>query len=290
MTPALIVALAVAAPSPYRVSWPVDGGVTAALVLAQPLPRLIPAGSAQPWTSQLLPIDERVKANFSAAAAHRSDMLAMMTVALPLAVQLGAGWGEQLGQASLVYAQAITGTLLLTDTVKRLVRRPRPYVSSDDPAVQAFVEREGDDAYLSFFSGHSSMCFAAAVASGYLFGLRSPSKEARAVVWGAQLSLASATANLRVLAGRHFYSDVIAGALVGTGVALGVVRLHDRAGYRPSGLEWGAMGAGLAAGVVATQLASYPRSVVVPLQEASAIVPVPMVFEHGAGLGLAMAL
>jgi len=286
----LIAALALAAPSPYRVSWPVDGAVAGALVLAQPLPRLLPTGAPTRWTSELVPFDEGVKSNFSAAAALRSDVLGVLTVALPLAVQVGAGWGEQLGQASLIYAQAITGTLLVTDVVKRLVHRPRPYVYGADPAIQAFADGEGDDAYMSFFSGHSASTFAAAVAGGYLFGLRSPSKRGRALVWGGQLALASATANLRVRAGRHFYSDVIVGAVVGTGLALGIVRLHDRAGYRPSGLEWGAMGAGLVAGVVATQIPSYPRSVTVPLAEASVVVPIPLVFDHGAGLGLATAL
>lgn len=290
MAAILLAALALAAPSPYRVSWPVDGAVAGALVLTRPLPKLLPTGTPARWTSELLPFDEGAKSNFSAAAALRSDVLGTMAVALPLAVQVGAGWGEQLGQASLIYAQAITGTLLVTDVVKRLVHRPRPYVYGDDATIQAFAEREGGDAYLSFFSGHASSTFAAAVAGGYLFGLRSSSQRARALVWGAELALASATANLRVRAGRHFYSDVIVGAAVGTGLALGIVRLHDRGGYRPSGLEWGAMGAGLVAGVLATQIPSYPRTVTVPLAEVSAVVPIPLVFEHGAGLGLATAL
>ena len=53
-------------------------------------------------------------------------------------------------------------------------------------------------------------------------------------MWGFELALAGATANLRTRAGRHFYSDVIVGAIVGAGVGFAVPRLHGGPAYTPS--------------------------------------------------------
>ena len=40
-------------------------------------------------------------------------------------------------------------------------------------------------------------------------------------------ALASGVAALRVVAGKHYPSDVLVGALMGTGVSLGVLKLHE---------------------------------------------------------------
>jgi hypothetical protein len=60
---------------------------------------------------------------------------------------------------------------------------------------------------------------------------------------------ASGTAHLRVRAGKHFYSDVVVGALVGTAVGIGIPWLHGSR-YSPSVGELGAGGAGLVLGTL----------------------------------------
>ncbi len=277
---------------PYRVSWAADGAVTGAALLAAPLTRAIPAPATAPWTRQILPIDDAVEHNFSARAASLSDGLASVTLVVPLAAQAGFGLDEHTGQAALGYAEALAVNELLTGTVKRLVGRPRPYTYDPDPRIRAYAEREGSDAYFSFWSGHASTSFTAAVAGAYLFALRSGDERARAALWGLELAVATATAGLRVRAGKHFYSDVIVGALVGSALGFGAVRLHDRrnGAYRPGGWEWAAMGAGVAAGALASGLAPLERSVVEPLNEAAGPTVVPMAVPGGGGLALALAL
>ncbi|HEY6461118.1 MAG TPA: phosphatase PAP2 family protein, partial [Polyangiaceae bacterium] len=51
-----------------------------------------------------------------------------------------------------------------------------------------------------------------------------------ALVCGGALVLAATTATLRVVSDQHYASDVIAGALVGTAIGLGVPALHYSGG------------------------------------------------------------
>ena len=59
-------------------------------------------------------------------------------------------------------AETLATTLVLTQVVKHLVRRPRPFTfvmsAADSPEVEF-------DATLSFYSGHTAMAFASAVAA-----------------------------------------------------------------------------------------------------------------------------
>src|SRR5690606_33006164 len=75
----------------------------------------------------------------------------------------------------------------------------------------------------------------------------------RAAIWGIELALAGATANLRARAGKHYYSDILVGAVVGAGVGIGVPLLHGGDGA-PSGPELLAGSAGLLIGVATSQL------------------------------------
>jgi len=109
------------------------------------------------------------------------------------------------------------------------------------------------DAHLSFYSGHSSTSFAAAVSGAFLFAEGAPDEASRCVMWATEFALAAATANFRVRAGKHYYSDVLVGALVGS--ALGVsVPLLSGASYAPTALEYASMGGGLVVGATLSQI------------------------------------
>jgi len=176
-----------------------------------------------------------------------------------------------------------------------LVQRPRPYTYNSHEKIQRFTEKEGKDSCLSFFSGHSSLSFSAAVAGSYLFALSSRDNQARAVIWGVELALASATANLRVRAGKHFYSDVIVGALVGSAVGFAVPYLHEDSSnrYAPTAEEWGAMAGGLAFGILASQLIPFKQDIREPLEagpiQLSRYTILPIEVKNGAGLMLVAA-
>jgi len=124
----------------------------------------------------------------------------------------------------------------LTSVVKTAVRRPRPdaYRPDRDPG----AGEDSRDAQ-SFYSGHTSFAFALGTAATVTYWRRHPRAPARWIVAGAYFALASATAALRVAAGQHFPTDVIAGAAAGTAVGATVPLLHDhgaRAG--PGTIAW----------------------------------------------------
>jgi membrane-associated phospholipid phosphatase len=266
-------ALAQSAPGEPSVSWARDGAITAAALAGAGLANLIPVDRTALWQRQLLPIDDRLKGRASLAAFRTSDVLGAVDVATPLGLLVGQGGGihEASGKRLLVYGQALSLSVFLNAVTKRVVGRPRPYAYSDDPRVQAFAAEQGDDSRLSFYSGHASTTFAAALAGSYLYGQYAVDRTARVVVWGVELALAGATADLRTRSGSHFYSDVLMGAIVGTGIGFLVPYLHGGPAYHPSAIEWATIGGAPVVGVVIAEL--LPMRSSVPLELGTVALP-----------------
>jgi membrane-associated phospholipid phosphatase len=265
-----------------RVSWPADVAVTGGALAVAGLATLIPVAGG-PWRHELLSVDERVKDNFSAPAALTSDVLAGITVLGPLALQLRGGFDEAGGRRAMIYGETLAANLALNGITKALVGRPRPYTYSGDPAARAQAESHPRDGHLSFYSGHASTTFAAAVAGSYLFSQSSDDPVARTAVWTSSLMLAGATSNLRVRAGKHFYSDVLVGAVVGAGVGVLVPALHY-GGHAPHALlpsEWVAIGTAPLAGALLSEVIPFPER---PSFQARAV---PWVTGQGAGVMVA---
>ena len=257
--------------------------IAAAAALALALAAAMPARAhAQTTTArELLPFDEPVKRNFSASAARASDVLVTSAVLMPFALELGRGFGPDERTDTLMLGESLALSVAVNTATKHLVRRARPYTHNADPRVEAYARREGGDARLSFYSGHASTAFAAAVAGGSLFAHASNDTAARTAVWGTGLALAGATSALRVRAGKHFTSDVVVGALVGAAIgwAVPAVQGHGVAVPALSAPEWIAIGAAPLAGALAASLVPMPSDITEPLV-------VPWVSGSGGGLTL----
>jgi membrane-associated phospholipid phosphatase len=214
------------------------------------------------WSRQLLSIDDSLEDDFSPRAARVSDVLLVTAIVAPLIPELHQGSGS--GERVLIYGETLGVNLLLNAAVKVVVRRPRPYLYNPDPEVRRWGEGQRD-ARQSFYSGHASTSFAAAVAGGLLTSLATDDATARAFAWGSGFALAGATATLRTRAGKHFYSDVLAGALIGSATGAIIPLLHADPGHRPrpSGLDLAAAAGGLGLGVLAGRLlpagSAHPR-------------------------------
>ena len=119
----------------------------------------------------------------------------------------------------LVVANSYALTQFATDVAKRTLRRSRPPVVFDRQPI------EGAGDVHSYFSGHTSTAFAAVV-SGATIAARRGSRHARWIAWTG-VGLAGAAGYLRIAANRHYLTDVLTGAAVGSAIGLAVPRLFD---------------------------------------------------------------
>ena len=119
-------------------------------------------------------------------------------------------------------------TLLLANGIQRSIKnvsqRTRPFVYNSAVPLSDKLDR---NARQSFFSGHATNSFATAVFTGEVFRHYFPDSKLKPVVWVGSLGLATATAVLRYEAGRHYPTDLLAGAAFGSLVGWGIPKLHE---------------------------------------------------------------
>lgn len=219
-----------------------------------------------------IPLDAEVRESFRPTAALHSDVTVALSISGPGFAHLGLGVERALANSMLVYTETLTTQLFVNTVVKVLIARPRPYTHRSDARVRAYTEAAKSDAYRSFYSGHAGAAFAAATSGSYLFGLRSSDRTATKTLWATEMALAGWTATLRVVAGQHYLSDVLVGALVGSGIGIGVPLAHGYRGHERLGpeLAWAAAGLsfGVASASVATVLSVFDEPLAVELRPA----------------------
>lgn len=178
-----------------------------------------------------------------APAKVASDVLAygVSPVAAAGLGALAAGADGRLDEAplnTLLIAEATTVSLSLTEVFKSVFQRERPYVHAEtgEGAHRALVARP--DTLVSFPSGHTSTTFALAASAGTIATLRG--YRVAPLVWIAGGLLGLTTGYLRMAADRHYFTDVVAGAALGTGVGIGVPLLFHRpaASELPAAARW----------------------------------------------------
>ncbi|HEY0479978.1 MAG TPA: phosphatase PAP2 family protein [Kofleriaceae bacterium] len=269
----------------------VDGAIIAAAVAASLAPMALRLRGHGLWDTQLLgPVDRVAIGQLSGQAAQLSDLMLAVSIAAPAAYLTGTTIEDSDGDRLAIYGETLAVDLALVQVAKYLVQRPRPYLYNGSTDALQLAAAAGDDGWTSFYSSHAAMSFGAAVAGAYLLSTTNAHPIARAVAWGTGLAAAAATSNLRVRAGRHFYSDILLGALIGTGVGYAVPALHARGKpYSPSSNDIAAAGVGLFGGLVASQLipmrgggpADHPRALMVDQLHVA-----PLALADGAGLAV----
>lgn len=124
--------------------------------------------------------------------------------------------------------EASMSALVLNQAVKFAVGRARPYTVGASEELLA-LGHDVPDNNLSFFSGHTTFAFAMATSGATVASLRG--YRYAWAMWAVGLPLAFTTAILRLAADKHWASDVLVGAAIGT--AAGVLMptfLHGRVG------------------------------------------------------------
>ena len=210
----------------YRIDPALDGAVTGAALAGIVLPALY----ARQIISRRCPcpgsevnlFDRPAIGNDSHAADLASDVTLGLALGAPvLADALALRAPAVLVEDVVVFAETLAVAGVLVSAVKYTVQRPLPRVYDDhDPVLAA-----APGGYRSFYSGHTTLVFAALGSASMTMGWRD---DRWLAPWLATTIVGGSVAVERVAAGRHFPSDVIVGALTGTAVGIVVPWLHRR--------------------------------------------------------------
>jgi membrane-associated phospholipid phosphatase len=149
-------------------------------------------------------------------------------------------------QLALIDAEAIAITTILTTTMQRAAGRARPFLRecAANPNADPNCTGSANSRNTSFISGHASLAFTAAATLCVQHSRLSLYGSADWAVCPAALGIATGASLLRVVADRHWTTDVIAGAVVGAAVGAVVSAVHLRMGDGPlsSGITLGGQG------------------------------------------------
>ena len=182
---------------------------------------------AQLDRQKLWGIDRGATDNWSPAAGVASDLLELGAIAAPVAYVAVEHSGEDSGTLYLMYGETLLAANVANLFLKSVTDRARPYAYNDDPEIPD-AERLSRSAVRSFPSTHTANAFAAAVFMGTVYGETHPGSSGRTWVWAGGLTVAVTTGILRVVSGRHFPTDVLAGAAIGSLAGWAVPKLHER--------------------------------------------------------------
>ncbi|NPC75152.1 phosphatase PAP2 family protein [Corallococcus sp. AB004] len=138
---------------------------------------------------------------------------------------------EFFAQDATIMVQSAVLASVANQAVKFAVGRERPFVHVLPEAEKGLTAHPTDN-NLSFYSGHTNLAFALAVSAGTVATMRGYKHQA--VVWGVGLPLAASVGLLRMGADKHYLSDVITGAVLGTAFGVAVpLLLHGRVDDTP---------------------------------------------------------
>ena len=122
---------------------------------------------------------------------------------------------EDYWKIGLSYGETMLLAYGAKELTKHLVNRPRPYMYFEGASQQEIESGDWDD---SFVSGHTTLSFAAATFTSFVFCQYFPNSPWKIPIIATSFTLAAVTAGLRIASGNHFITDVLAGAVLGSAI------------------------------------------------------------------------
>jgi membrane-associated phospholipid phosphatase len=198
-------------------------GTASAAFLEVPPPACLP--DCEP-PDDMNALDRSVLGSHSPTSHSIADaMVITLVVGPPIWSAIDSRDGEAWFADAVVHAESILLTQGLTQIVKFAVSRPAPLVYDESVPL---AERESKDGARSFWSGHTATAFSAATTHAVTYWLRHPRDPWRFTVLATDMAAATAVALLKIDAGYHYWTDVAAGAAVGTSIGVLVPMMHRR--------------------------------------------------------------
>lgn len=185
-------------------------------------------------SSDINQFDRIAVSSFSGNADKLSDGFLYGSFISPFLLLGGKESRSKFGQIMILYGEATainTGFTLIT---KSLFQRPRPFVYNDTVVDNFKVTR---NARSSFISGHTSITALNTFFTAKVFSDFYPNSKWKPVVWTLAAVIPATTGYLRVRAGKHYPTDVIAGYAVGATIGILIPHLHRNKKNTTTGLQ-----------------------------------------------------
>ena len=132
------------------------------------------------------------------------------------------GGRRAVNDAAVIAESALSATAVAS-IMTVAAGRPRPFVYGDKAPL---ADRTNSDAANSFLSSHAAVAFAIATSTYMAMHRLRPASQRTAATLALGLGAAAFVATSRVLAGQHFITDALGGALVGSSVGVVVSSFH----------------------------------------------------------------
>ncbi len=239
---------------PYELDLRLDGGLTAGGVALISGAAAVRRGQ-EPLTvgeialldpAHINGFDRSATAQWSTTARDVSNALVLPLMVAPLALASATSGSRQSWTIAAMYGEVLLVGNGLGEQLNGVANRTRPFVYNQDSDIPV-EEKLEVDARLSFPSGHTTNAFAAAVFLSSVYAKLHPGSSARTWMWAGSLTLAATTGYMRYKGGKHFPTDIISGAIIGSLVGWGVPKLHEVDGVN---LTVAPSGGGIAIGLM----------------------------------------
>lgn len=174
-------------------------------------------------STNLIGLDRGSHDNYAKSAKTWSDAILYGSLAIPAALFLGDQMNDDAAKIAVMWGEVLLLNMGVTNTVKYSTQRLRPYVYNPNVPLE---EKTTLKAKTSFFSGHTSSVAASTFFAAKVFSDYYPDSKWKPYIWGAAIALPAVTGYLRVKAGKHYPTDVMAGYAVGAAIGYLVPHFH----------------------------------------------------------------
>ena len=221
----------------YQLQWEIDiplFAIGAALALGREIRSTNSSAPAYCTTipegcdeDDLNPIDKPFAGRYDENWSKATDVLVLLLFSAPWPML----WANNtflntLNDVTIIYESGLTA-LALSGLATLSASRARPFVYGTKAPEDV---RTSPNGALSFVSGHTTMAFALSTSTFWTIYRRHGKGTYAWVTLGVGTAVASAVVVGRVMAGKHFPTDVVTGAAVGASVGTLMPALHDAPG------------------------------------------------------------
>ena len=167
------------------------------------------------------PFDRSAVKHYSLSSKKASDIMLAASLVIPFSLLLDKNTREDPGVKGVIYIETLGITAAEIQIVKSLVSRARPFTYN---AQVPLSKKLNPDADCSFFSGHTATATAACFFAAGIYGEVYPKNNG--LIWAAASVPSLLTGYFRYSAGRHFFTDILTGFIVGAVNGFIITEIH----------------------------------------------------------------